>query len=372
MANFGHDKRDEPTFQFVNLDRPGDASDFRVRRQVRSHVTRLQHRQNRQNRERRQSHAVSHPRGVATDAEPASTSSSLDTSEDGRVSSIAPPNVSNIPEVASAWLRHSTESDSTTDESVEKQLISPFATRPPVQGVFPSALTTPTSALERAFSRGSLAFRTISLNDPDNIIGRNVAELKLDLSSILSFYRTISMIQAQDFDQQYGVVIPGVTSWKRFYAFVFTDPVMLTTAILLTARHQFEVLGRQASGHDGARIANMESFLLQRINEALQDPVRGISDQMLVAVALYAAYEIKHGNGARYHVHMTGLLQMINLRGGLREIGQQDPYVERLLLWQDANTARLAGIQGYFQNLDTSLDGPLSRPRPNPGIFQLR
>ena len=147
---------------------------------------------------------------------------------------------------------------------------------------------------------------------------------------------------------------------------------MLTTAILLTARHQFAVLGREASGHDGVRIANMESFLLQRINEALQDPVRGISDQMLVAVALYAAYEIKHGNGARYHVHMTGLLQMINLRGGLREIGQQDPYVERLLLWQDANTARLAGIQGYFQNLDTSLDGPLSRPRPNPGIFQLR
>ena len=69
---------------------------------------------------------------------------------------------------------------------------------------------------------------------------------------------------------------------------------------------------------------------------------------------------------------MHGLLQMIKVRGVLHEIGQQDPYVERLLLWQDANTANLAGIQGYLYNLDTSLTEPSSRPRPNPGIFQLR
>lgn len=366
MANSDRDKCNESTFQFVNIDRPGDASDLRVRKQVRSHVSRLQHRQNRQNRERRQSHPVSHSRGVGFDAEPASTSSSLDTSEDGCVSPITPTNVS---QKTSSWLRHSTESDSTPDESAQNQLIPPSTKRSPA--TLP-VLRTPTSALERAFSCGSLAFRTISLNDPDNTIGRNVAELKLDMSSIMSFYRTISMIQAQDFDQQYGAVIPGVTSWKRFYAFVFTDPVMLTVAILLTARHQIAVLGRDTSGHDGVRIANMESFLLNRINEALQDPVRGISDQMLVAVALYAAYEIKHGDGTRYHIHMNGLLQMIQLRGGLREIGQQDPYVERLLLWQDANTAELAGIQGYLHNLDTSLTEPSSRPRPNPRMFQLR
>jgi hypothetical protein len=67
-----------------------------------------------------------------------------------------------------------------------------------------------------------------------------------------------------------------------------------------------------------------------------------MSDQMLVAAALYAAYEIKQGNFARYHLHMNGLLQTINLQGGSREIGMQDPYVERLSLWQDAFMARLA------------------------------
>jgi hypothetical protein len=358
------DKRDGPTFKFVNIERPGDATNERVRRQVRSHVSRLQHRQNRE----RQFHQAAHLKGVAAARLDAGASSSLDSSEDGRSTVVAPADVRNT---ITSWTRHSsTESDSTSEETAERQQISPpasgFATAQP------SLLALPSSVLEKSFSRGSLAFRTISLNDPDNIIGRNVAELKLDLSSIMSFYRMIAIIQAQDFDQQYGVILPGVTSWKRFYAFVFTDPVVLTTAILLTSRHQFEVLGREASGEDGVRIANMERFLLQRINEALRDPVRGISDQMLVAVALYAAYEIKHGNGSRYHIHMSGLVQMINLRGGLREISQQDPYVERLLLWQDANTSKLANIPGYLIDLDNSLGEWSKRPKPNPRMFQLR
>ena len=156
------------------------------------------------------------------------------------------------------------------------------------------------------------------------------------------------------------------------YAFVFTDQVKLTVAILLTARHQSVVLDRPASGPDGVRIANMESFPLQRIDEAPPALVHGISDRMLVVVALYAAYKIKPGNSARCHIHMNHLSQMANLRAGLREIEQQDSYVGRLLLWQDANTVDLAGIQGYLLNLDSSLEQSSPRPRPNPGIFLVR
>ena len=41
----------------------------------------------------------------------------------------------------------------------------------------------------------------ISVNDLDNIVGGTVAGLRLDVSSVKSFYRNISMIQAQGFDQ---------------------------------------------------------------------------------------------------------------------------------------------------------------------------
>ncbi|KAM0701529.1 hypothetical protein Q7P35_009780 [Cladosporium inversicolor] len=236
MAKSDHDQRDELTFQFVNLEHPGYGTDLQVRRQV-VHT----------------SVACNTDRIVKT----------------------------NVIESKNYVLPRTLKASPLMPNQRAARASTPL--KMDALPVLPSVLTSPTSVLERAFSRGSLAFRTISINDPDNVIGRNVAELGLDLSSIMSFYRTISMIQAQDFDRQYGAVIPGVISWKQFYALVFTDPVMLTTAILLTARHQFAVLGREAS-------------------------VRGISDQILVAVALYAAYEIKHSDGARYHTHMNVLI----------------------------------------------------------------
>lgn len=104
----------------------------------------------------------------------------------------------------------------------------------------------------------------------------------------------------------YDTIIPGVASWKRIYPFVFTNPVMLTVAILLTARRQFAVLGRRAFCHAGVRLANMESFLLHRTNGALQDPVRGIAKQMLVAVAMYAPLHTRSSMAMAHATASTG------------------------------------------------------------------
>ena len=315
--------KEETNFSFVHIERPGTTVDQRVRRQVKSHVSRLQHRQ-----ERERQFAV----------KTATQSKDLDKSSGTAASSTR-------------------ESSESTADSQTTQESNPGER----------------SAIEKSFSTGSVAFRTIALEDTENQVGKNIAGLRLDVSNVMSFYRMISIIQAQDFDAQYGEITPGVISWEKFYAYIFTDPMLLTVAILLTIRHQFEVFGRDSSSRspDGARILNIERFLLRSINEALQDPVRSVSDQMLVAVILYGAYEIKHGTGERYHIQMRGLLQIIALRGGLREIGRQDPYTERLLLWQDANTAQLAGIESYLGRLDNNL-GASSLPRSNSKIYRLR
>jgi hypothetical protein len=320
-----HDKGEDASFKFVHIERPGAAVDQRVKRQVKSHVSRLQHRQ-----ERERQFAIARSKELDKSSETPTL-----TTRDSSESTADPQNV---------------DSQTTHEGNLEIQ-----------------------SAIEKSFSSGSAAFRTIALKDTENQVGKNIAGLRLDISNVMSFYRMICVIQAQDFDAQYGEIIPGVISWEKFYAYIFTDPMLLTVAILLTIRHQFEVFGRDASSRspDGARILNIERFLLKSINEALKDPVRSISDQMLVAVILYAAYEIKHGTGERYHIHMRGLLQIINLRGGLREVGRQDPYTERLLLWQDANTAQLAGVESYLGRLDNNL-GTSSLPRSNSKIYRLR
>lgn len=166
----------------------------------------------------------------------------------------------------------------------------------------------------------------------------------------MRLYKNMSERQSLDFVRQYGEGSGG-----RFYGLVFTDPILLSTALLVGVRNQLDVQGRSLKGKTLIGVLHIERYLMRRINEALRDPVRGFTDQMLLAVGLCAAYEIKHGNGACFHIHMRGLVQMINMRGGLLAIGTPDPYVLRVLFWLDINTTKLAGCKPYFEDMADSL-----------------
>lgn len=107
----------------------------------------------------------------------------------------------------------------------------------------------------------------------------------------------------------------------------------------------------QLEGQTFIHVVKIERFLVRSINDALDEPTRGVTNQMLMAVSFCASYEIKHGNIASYHMHMQGLVQMINLRGGLFAIGYPDPYTARLLIWTDFNTSKVAGYEPYLKYL---------------------
>lgn len=156
-------------------------------------------------------------------------------------------------------------------------------------------------ALTKSFSQGTMAFRTIALRDSDNVFGRILNELQLELPSVMRLYRNMSERQSLDFIRQYGE-----GSGFRFYGLIFTDPILLSTAVLVGVRNQLDVQGRSLEGKTLIGVLHIERFLTRSINDALRDPVLGITDQMLLAVGLCAAYEIKHGNGACFHIHMRG------------------------------------------------------------------
>lgn len=220
----------------------------------------------------------------------------------------------------------------------------------------------------KSFSRGAMSFRTIALQDSQNIIGMGLKDMQLELSSVMGLYKNICETQAVDFARQYNIG-GDQASWGRFYAFVYTDPILLSTAVLLGVRNQLDVPGRCIEGQAFTSVLQIERFLMRSINDALSDPVRGVSDQMLIAVALCAAYEIKHGAGACYHIHMQGLVQMIHLRGGLLAIGSPDPYIVRLLTWIDTNTSKIAGCKPYLQGMGNGL---ISHPNANTAVFRAR
>lgn len=49
--------------------------------------------------------------------------------------------------------------------------------------------------------------------------------------------------------------------------------------------------------------------------------MRAISDDVIIAVVLLASTEATHGLRESYLLHIRGLMELINRRGGLRELG---------------------------------------------------
>lgn len=345
-------KKARDKFKFVNYTNPKDARESKVRTQVRSQASRWQHSQSRA-RLHDAALAIQSEEDTGADDELSSNASDSDTALNEADRSIS----SEFEGRREAFRTEDGYFLQDTDQTnTETTLLTPGACRLASRG------------MAHLFSQGAMSFRTFALQDSQNVIGMSIKDMRLELSSVMGLYKNICEIQAIDFARQYDIR-GDQASWGRFYAFVYTDPILLSTAVLLGVRNQLDVLGRCIDGQTFASVLQIERFLMRSINEALGDPIRGISDQMLIAVALCAAYEIKHGTGACYHIHMRGLVQMIHLRGGLLAIGPTDPYIVRLLTWIDTNTSKIAGCRPYLQGV---VDGLASRPNANTTIFRAR
>lgn len=358
-------KRKNTSFEFINYTKSTTPNDTRrreeIRSQVRAHATRWQHTQSRARRGA--ARHITNPRIDVNDAEAqaATATSSLRNSSSFSVLK---------PDPWRGWFEANADERSAsplpTQHHVNRRAESNTKAAPNISRhqpnepdaettlISPNAYNLTTRGLPASFSLGTLSFRTLALRDTQNTIGTNLHAMRLPLSSVMTLYRSICEAQALDFARQYAVA-GHQGSWGRFYAFVFTDPVLLATAVLLGVRNQLDVLGRCLDGQTLVGVIHIERFLLNSINDALTDPVRGISDPMLICVALCAAYEIKHGSAACYHVHMQGLVRMVELRGGLVEIGSPDPWIVRLLMWIDINTAKLADCEPYFEGMEHGL-----------------
>lgn len=90
-------------------------------------------------------------------------------------------------------------------------------------------------------------------------------------------------------------------------------------------------------------IWELRSFVTRTINEALRDPERGTCDALIGAVLILAKHEGLQGKADSYHIHMRGLVQMINLRGGLVSLNRRQKYLESMVNWQDANVSAVMG-----------------------------
>lgn len=150
---------------------------------------------------------------------------------------------------------------------------------------------------------------------------------------------------------------------KVFFPFILTDPAPLHAVMLMAASHYGNVRGSKSHTID---ILQLRGMAIAEINRALEDPQRATSDQVIAAVSKMASYEALFGDKQIYNTHMTGLLRMVSLRGGLPALGL-DGLLERILLWVDSNAAHIMGAHIYFDR--AAFPSSARHPRPDPHRF---
>ena len=151
---------------------------------------------------------------------------------------------------------------------------------------------------------------------------------------------------------------------SKWFPMVITEAATFNVVILIAASHY----AATHSIYGSAEILyRLKQDALWAIKRALQDAAVEVTDQLIGAVAKMASYEAMFGTEAQYHIHMTGLVKMIDLRGGLESLLALDGLLARMCLWIDLNSAFLLGTKLYFSHAK-SLPGH-SIPAPNPGHF---
>ena len=149
----------------------------------------------------------------------------------------------------------------------------------------------------------------------------------------------------------------------QFFPVVMTDAAPLHAVMLLAASHYGRVRGARSHTID---LLQLRGMAIREINAALEDSRRATSDQLITAVAEMASYEALFGDHDIFNTHMTGLMRLVTLRGGLPQLGLNG-LLERVLLWIDSNATYIVGRHVYFDK--AAFPTNAVHPRPNPQRF---
>ncbi|GAB7353296.1 hypothetical protein MBLNU459_g3796t1 [Dothideomycetes sp. NU459] len=130
--------------------------------------------------------------------------------------------------------------------------------------------------------------------------------------------------------------------------FIFTDIALLHATLLVAATLFGSPPGPRFHTID---LLHLKGLAISALNDALQDPLRSTSDQIIGAVAAMAQYEAfwgdKYSGSRSYRLHMQGLVNLVHMKGGLEALGL-DGLLERFLLAIDHQASRATDSELFF------------------------
>lgn len=113
---------------------------------------------------------------------------------------------------------------------------------------------------------------------------------------------------------------------KHWVPFVIQDPLLIKTVLFTSACFLNE------TGHlPKSIVAAFRGIVYQSLNERLRLPDTQTSDAATLAVAEMALMEWYWGSTQEVHAHLQGLRTMVQLRGGIQDLGMHG-YISKMIL----------------------------------------
>ncbi|KAK4898812.1 hypothetical protein LTR27_003543 [Elasticomyces elasticus] len=305
-------------FQFLNFSHPSDAKASNARKAVRSHVTKQQHQKEQKLQQERRTKSFQGV-GSESDQRPPPRRPHAETFPPNR------PTVIDLPVQSSAGGSSASSPDAVSASPSDSPSASP--THQPQRRIDPAELYPE-------------AWHPYIPRIMDSYLSNMALEVHdLEPAEVRELLRA------------------------RFFPFITTDAAPYHAVMLVATSHYGRSRGAQAHMIDPLQLRGMA---IREINRALEDSVRATSDHLIAAVAHLAYFEALCGNRDAFNTHMTGLLRIVSMRGGLPMLGLNG-LLERLLLWIDANATHLLGTRLYFDK--SAFPTTAVHPRPNARRF---
>lgn len=138
--------------------------------------------------------------------------------------------------------------------------------------------------------------------------------------------------------------------WERFMTqHALADPALFNVRLLFASG---DLIRLNVLPPDTALYLRDQA--VRSINEALDDPVRAISDSLILAVGRIALHESMYGDrSAANLIHRPAQYRMIMMRGGLGALDFPE-LVKRLMRWADRVMAMQSDTPTFFSHTDQS------------------
>ncbi|USW57054.1 Putative fungal transcription factor [Septoria linicola] len=242
----------------------------------------------------------------------------------------------------------------------------------------PASSTSQSSAhLIRSSKLASDMARQRAAGDPNDDMASILGRLNLDFSTVMAgntlqaHYKWIAFAQSPDFERIFMPEHKRGYGYETLISRIARDPALVSAAVLIATGHILSVRNSGMSGNIARCIFESKNFVLNTVNEALRDPTRATTDPLVCAILILASHEGLQGKHENYHIHMTGLVQMINMRGGLSVLNETQKSLEAFIIWQDTNVAAVAGCEPYYKQTVNRTEG-LPVVKANPLMWLLK